>query len=193
MLTKEWLLRELKEWAEALVIAAILAAILRTFIFQVYKIPSGSMIPTLKIGDRVIAIKYPYGPRIPFTKIKLPMMREPEIGDIIVFLFPLNPKKHYVKRLIAKGGDTVEIKEGTVFVNGHPLLDGPFRKITYYNIGPYGKEGEKVVVPKGYYYVLGDNSLSSMDSRYWGFVPKENLVGKVVFRFWPLSRFGRVK
>ncbi len=193
MAFKDWLWREIKEWTEAIVVAAVLAVIIRTFIFQVYKIPSGSMIPTLMIGDRVIAIKYPYGPRIPFTHIKLPKWKDPKRGDVIVFLYPEDPKKHFVKRLIAKGGETVEIKSGTVFVNGRPLLNGPFRGITYYNMGPYGQEGEKIVVPPHHYYVLGDNSLVSKDSRFWGFVPEENLVGKVVFRFWPLTRIGRVK
>ncbi len=190
---KEWLIREIKEWTEAIIIAAVLAILIRTFIFQVYKIPSGSMIPTLRIGDRVIAWKLPYGPRIPFTHIKLPKWKDPKRGDIIVFLYPLDPKKHFVKRLIAKGGETVEIKSGTVFVDGKPLLEGPFRDITYYNLGPYGEEGKKIKVPPHHYYVLGDNSLYSKDSRYWGFVPEENLVGKVVFRFWPPNRIGKVR
>ncbi len=192
-ISKKWIIRELKEWAEAIVIAAILAGLIRTFIFQVYKIPSGSMIPTLQIGDRVIAIKYPYGPRIPFTNIHLPRLKEPKIGDVIVFLYPEDPKKHFVKRLIAKGGDTVKIKDGTVFVNGRPLLGPVFRNIWYYNMGPYGREGEEIKVPQHCYFVLGDNSISSKDSRYWGFVPEKNLVGKVVFRIWPLNRFGKIK
>ncbi len=190
---RDWLWREVKEWTEAIVVAALLAIVIRTFIFQVYKIPSGSMIPTLMIGDRVIAIKCLYGPIIPFTHIKLPKLKDPNRGDVIVFLYPEDPKKHFVKRLIAKGGETVEIKSGTVFVNGKPLLDGPFRNITYYNMGPYGQEGKKITVPPHCYYVLGDNSLVSKDSRFWGFVPEKNLVGKVVFRFWPLTRIGRVK
>ncbi len=192
MITKQWIIKEIKEWAEAFVIALILAIIIRSFIFQVYKIPSGSMIPTLKIGDRVIAIKYPYGPKLPFTNVHLPRLKEPQVGDIIVFLYPENPKLHFVKRLIAKGGDVVEISNGTVFVNDVPLLDGPFRNRTYYNAGPFGGENQKIKVPEGYYYVLGDNSASSRDSRFWGFVPEKNLVGKVVLRIWPLSRFGRV-
>ncbi len=191
---KQAIIKEIKEWIEAIVVAAILAFFIRAFIFEVYKIPSGSMEPTLQIGDRIVVIKYPYGPKIPFTKKHLPALKEPKVGDVVVFVYPEDPTRDFVKRLVGKGGDTIEIKNGFVLRNGAPLTEPKaFRSISYRNMGQYGQEGKVVRVPENSYFVLGDNSASSRDSRYWGFVPKENFIGKVVFRIWPLRRWGKVK
>ena len=120
--------------------------------------------------------------------------KPPQRGDIVVFKYPEEPKKDFIKRLVAFGGETVEIRDGKIFVNDR-LLDDPetFGKFTYFNHDPFGGPNEKIKVPKDSYYVLGDNSANSKDSRYWGFVPKKNLRGKALFRWWPPRRIGPVE
>jgi signal peptidase I len=185
---------QVREWIESIVIALILALIIRTFIVQAFKIPSGSMIPTFKVGDRIFVNKFLYGAAIPFIDIRLPAIREPKRGDIIVFNSPEDGKKDFVKRLIASGGETVEIRDGKIYINDK-TVDGPasVRSVYYFNAGDYGKELQKITVPEGSYYALGDNSSSSRDSRYWGFVPKKKLLGKVIFIYWPIHRMRIVK
>lgn len=185
---------EIKEWAESIIIALILALIVRTFFIQAFKIPSGSMIPTFEIGDRIFVNKLVYGARIPFTDIRLPALKAPQRGDIIIFVSPETPTKDFVKRLIAFEGETVEIKDGNIYINGK-MLNGsiPTQSNYYYNQGNYGKVGNPTTVPKGSYYALGDNSANSRDSRYWGFIPKKNLIGKAVFVYWPLQRMRIIK
>jgi signal peptidase I len=190
----ERLKKEIKEWTEAIVWAVILAFFIRAFGVQAFKIPSGSMIPTFRIGDRIFVNKFIYGARIPFTDIRLPKVRDPKTGDIVVFRSTEDPKKDFVKRLIASGGDTVQIRDGVVCVNGEKV-ERPqvMRSIYYYNRGDYGEEGKTVTVPKDSYYLLGDNSSSSRDSRYWGFVPKRNLIGKAILIYWPVNRIRMIK
>lgn len=175
-------------------IAAVLALLIRTFVVQAFKIPSGSMIPTFQVGDRIFVNKFIYGVRIPFTDIRLPAVRQPNRGDIIVFVSPEDPKKDFVKRLIALGGETVEIKDGKIFIDGKQLEEpSSIKSIYYYNGGAYGKDFQKITVPKDSYFALGDNSASSRDSRYWGFVPKKNLIGNVIFVYWPPYRMKVMK
>lgn len=185
---------QLREWAESIVIAVILALLIRTFVVQAFKIPSGSMIPTFKIGDRIFVNKFIYGAKIPFTDFRLPAVRQPKRGDIIVFISVEDPKKDFVKRLIAAEGETVEIRDGKVYI-ADKVIDSPssIRSVYYYNAGDYGKEGQIIRVPKEAYYALGDNSASSRDSRYWGFVPKRNLAGKAILIYWPLHRIKIIK
>ncbi|MBD3378889.1 MAG: signal peptidase I [Candidatus Omnitrophica bacterium] len=177
-----------QEWIKPVIIAAILAFFIRTFVIQPFKIPSNSMYPTLRPGDRIFVSKFIYGARVPFTGIQLPEVRPPEFGDIVVFKSPVEKKKFLVKRFIASGGDTVEIKDGRVYVDGEEKDSGKVGNFFYYNRGEYGSEGGKIKVPENYFYVLGDNSANSMDSRYWGFVPDENLVGKAFLIHWPIRR-----
>lgn len=186
---KEKIRSEIREWTESIIIALILALLIRTFIVQAFKIPSGSMIPTFEIGDRIFVNKFIYGACMPFTDIRLPAVRQPQRGDIIVFVSPETPNKDFVKRLIALEGETIEIKNGNIYINGKEI-DHPMsvRSNYYYNRGDYGKEGEAVTVPKGYYFALGDNSANSRDSRYWGFIPKRSLIGKAILLYWPLPR-----
>jgi len=185
---------QVREWAESIIIALILALIIRTFIVQAFKIPSGSMIPTFKIGDRIFVNKFLYGAKVPFTNFRLPGLREPGRGDIVVFISTETPKKDFVKRLIAKGGEKVAIKDGSIYVNGESIEEpASIRSFYYYNRGDFGSEGGAVTVPEGSYFMLGDNSASSRDSRYWGFVPKENVLGKVVLIYWPLYRMKLIK
>lgn len=183
-----------REWAESIIIALILALIIRAFLVQAFKIPSGSMIPTFNIGDRIFVSKVIYGAKVPFTNFRMPAMRQPKRGDIIVFRSPEDKKKDFVKRLIGLEGETVEIRDGRIYINGK-VVDEPssIRSVSYYNAGNYGGENQVIKVPRDSYYVLGDNSTSSRDSRYWGFVPKENLMGKVIFIYWPLHRMKAVK
>ncbi len=185
---------QIREWTESILIAVVLALFIRTFIVQAFKIPSGSMIPTFKVGDRIFVNKFIYGARVPLTPWSLPAVRQPKRGDIIVFKSPEDPKKDFVKRLIAVGGEEVEIREGKIYINGS-VMDEPasIRTVYYYNAGNYGFEGKATKVPEDSYFALGDNSGSSRDSRYWGFVPKKNMIGKVIFIYWPVYRMKAVK
>ena len=177
-----------REWVESILIALVLAMFIRTFFIQAFKIPSGSMRMTLIEGDRLMVNKLRYGPKVPFTQYRLPGFTTPQRGDIVVFIFPEDQKRDFIKRLVAMGGETVEIKNGRIYINGRLSAEPRLKNIYYYNRGSYGQEGQIVKVPKGYYYVLGDNSGSSHDSRFWGFVPEANVVGRAEFIYWPLNR-----
>ncbi len=179
-----------REWAESIIIALAIAIVIQTFLVQAFKIPSGSMIPTFNIGDRIFVNKFLYSARIPFVNWRLPILdiKEPKRGDIIVFISPEEPKKDFVKRLIAFGGENVEIKDGKILINGRTSEEPFFKGVYYYNAGDYGQEGKVIKVPPDSYFALGDNSANSRDSRYWGFIPKKNLVGKAVLIYWPLYR-----
>jgi signal peptidase I len=190
---KKYTLEQIREWGESILIAVILALLIRAFIIQAFKIPSGSMIPTFEIGDRIFVSKFIYGARIPFTDIRLPAVRQPARGDIVVFKSTETPKKDFVKRLIAIDGETIEIKDGNIYINGEITDEPKVRSISYYNAGAYGKEGVPITIPKDSYYVLGDNSANSRDSRYWGFVPKRNLIGKAILIYWPIHRMRIIK
>ncbi|MDD5270111.1 MAG: signal peptidase I [Candidatus Omnitrophica bacterium] len=182
-----------RELAEIIITALLLAFVIKVFVFELYKIPSGSMIPTLLVGDRIVVVKYVYGPRLPFISVRLPGFREPRMGDIVVFKSPDDPNKSFIKRYIAGEGDTVEIRNGKLLVNGKVVEDPPaFRRVYYYNRGDYGIEGKPITVPKNSYFVLGDNSASSKDSRYWGFVPRNYLIGKAVLVIMPFNRMQQI-
>ncbi|MDP8234037.1 MAG: signal peptidase I [Candidatus Saelkia tenebricola] len=171
-----------REWAESIVIALLAALVIRTFIIEAFKIPSGSMKPTLEIGDRIFVSKFIY------------RYKEPQRGDIVVFRYPENPKKYFVKRLIAMGNEVVGIEDGNITIDGE-LVKNPeiLQKFYYYNKGQYGLQDSEVQVPDENFYFLGDNSAFSKDSRYWGYVPRKNIVGKAFLRFWPLWRIGLVR
>lgn len=190
---KEWLWVQIKEWLPSILFAAILVfGVIRPFIVQAFKIPSGSMRPTLMEGDKLFVNKFIY------------RFHEPERGDIIVFKYPGNPyepnelksekKKDFIKRLAAFGGEVVEIRDGKILIDGKesddPALLGRF---FYFNHDPFGAPYQKVKVPADSYFVLGDNSANSRDSRFWGFVPKKNVLGKAFFRWWPLNKIGKLE
>lgn len=162
---------EFKEYLEAVVIAIILSFLIITFIVQAFFIPSGSMQPTLKPGDRIFVNKFIYH------------FQDPKRFDIIVFEYPVDPHKKFIKRIIGLPGDTVKIVEGTVYVNGEPLKED-------YTLNQGYSNYHKIKVPPKNYFVLGDNRNNSEDSRFWGFVPRKNIVGKALFRFWPITRLG---
>lgn len=178
-----WVHETWKNWGEPFLVAAVLAILIRTFLLGPYKIPTGSMIPTFMVEDRIFVDKVSYH------------FREPERGDIIVFKYPEDKKKDFVKRLIGLPNETLEIRSGKIYVNDEPLDEPPFSEQYYYNVEGtlYGGLGQKIKVPDGYYFVLGDNSAHSSDSRNWGFVPKENLVGRAFLIWWPPNRIMHVK
>jgi signal peptidase I len=183
----------LREWTESIVIAFVCAMFIRVFVVQAFKIPTGSMRTTLLEGDVILVNKFIYGAKVPFTNARLPAVRRPSRGDVIVFIYPQNPKKDFIKRLVATEGETVEIKNGTIYINDQPQQDQVFNQKYYYNRGEFGQEGQKIVVPKDSYFVLGDNSQSSQDSRYWGFVPGKNVLGKAILIYWPPQRIRLIK
>jgi len=167
------------ETLDASIFAAVLSLLIITFVVQAFFIPSGSMEPTLAIGDRILVSKFTYR----FGPVRR--------GDVIVFHYPLNPSKDFVKRVVALGGETVELRDGVVLINTSPIselyptaLASGDRACTS-NYGP-----QKVAV--GQIFVLGDNRCNSDDSRFFGFVPDENVIGKALLVYWPLPRMGVV-
>ena len=182
-----------REWVESIVVAFMLAMIIRAFVVQAFKIPTGSMRPTLLEGDLILVNKFIYGAKIPFTDFRLPAVMQPKRGDVIVFIYPEDRKKDFIKRLVALPGERVEIKNGSIYINDKPLLDPLFNQRYYYNRGDLAREGEKIVVPLDSFFVLGDNSASSKDSRYWGFVPRQNILGKAMIIYWPPNRIRIIK
>ncbi|MDP2905560.1 MAG: signal peptidase I [Candidatus Omnitrophota bacterium] len=183
----------LREWLEAALVALVLAGFIRTFVVQAFKIPSGSMRTTLLEGDLILVNKFIYGAKVPFTDLRLPKARGLNRGDVVVFIYPEDRTKDFIKRLVAFPGETVEIKNGTIYINNKPLLDPVFNQKFYYNRGDLAQEGSKITVPAGDYFVLGDNSASSKDSRYWGFVPGRNILGKAMIIYWPPQRIRIIK
>lgn len=192
--------RVIRETIEAIVIALVLALFIRTFVVQAFKIPSGSMEPTLLIGDHLLVNKFIYGIPIPFTDIKLFPFKRPGRGDVIVFDFPEDPRKDFIKRVIAVEGDTVEIRDKRVYINGKPVED-PHAFFAEETILPKGMEQRDnfgpVTVPKDSLFMMGDNRDRSYDSRYWGFVDIKKVEGKAWIIYWSwdsndhMVRFGR--
>lgn len=182
-----------REWSEALIVAVILALIIRTFLFQAFKIPSGSMLDTLLIGDHLLVNKFIYGTQLPFVDDRFMILRHPKRGDIIVFEFPGDEDKSYferrdfIKRVIGLPGDKVEIRQKQVFVNGE-LYTIPEEVHKDSQIIPPGASPRDntgpIVVPQDKYFVMGDNRDYSFDSRFWGFVPEEKIKGLAYIKYW---------
>ena len=201
-----------KEWVEPFLIAAVVALFIRQFVVEAFKIPSGSMIPTLTIGDHLLVNKFIYGPRIPFTDTRIFTWKEPKRGDVIVFKYPENEDKNFIKRVVGLPGDKIEIKNGKLFINdepvsivpitvsdgkqassGYPYYDKPrlydeqlgavkheiqyLRDQAGYNFGPK-------IVPADSVFVMGDNRDNSQDSRVWGFVRRNKILGKALIIYW---------
>jgi signal peptidase I len=176
-----------REWAEAIIVALLLALFIRTFFVQAFKIPSGSMLPTLQIGDHLLVNKLLYGIRVPIVGKRYFDFFAPERGDIIVFVFPEDPAKDFIKRVVGIPGDVLEIREKKLFRNGQMVDDGDEPYAQYLdqsqNKVPRDNWGPETV-PAGNVFVLGDNRDRSYDSRFWGFVPFENIKGKAVVIYW---------
>lgn len=176
------------EYTEMIIVAIVLAVIIRCFLVQAYKIPSGSMMNTLMEGDYLLITRFNYDIKIsiPFTTIDIPITEtgEPEHGDIIVFRYPNDPKQDYIKRVIGLPGDTIEIREKQVFRNGK-LIKEPYTRFVNPQSRIFGVDNvDKITVPAGHYFAMGDNRDASADSRSWGFVPRENIHGKAWFIYW---------
>lgn len=176
-----------REYVEAALWALVLTLFLRAFVIQAFRIPSASMEDTLLIGDFLFVNKFEYGPRIPFTHIRLPGLRHPKHGDVIVFQFPQDPSKDFIKRCIATGGQTIEIKDKQVFVDGK-ALDEPYAIHTDPNVRPPGYDyrdnfGPYTVGDKQL-FMMGDNRDNSNDSRYWGPLPLPLVKGHAMFLYW---------
>jgi len=184
--------KTIREWVEALIFAIVVATIVRTYLFAPFQIPSGSMLPTIQIGDHIFASMYSYGSPVPFTDIKLfkkPIKR----GDIIIFPYPRDPSIDYIKRVIGLPGETLEIKNDKVFIDGS-LLNEPYaffepeeklaRKANkIMSANPVSKFGP-VYIPEGKLFAMGDNRYNSADSRYWGFVDSNTVTGKGQMIYW---------
>ena len=177
----------LRENIEAILVAIVLALFIRTFVIQAFKIPSGSMKQTLLVGDHILVNKFIYGVKLPFLQTTIIPITNPKRGDIVVFKFPEDPSKDFIKRVIGIAGDKVEIRDKKVYVNNKPLkhdhgihtdsYDLPASVQPRDNFGP-------VIVPPHKLFVMGDNRDQSYDSRFWGFVDLKAVKGKALMIYW---------
>jgi len=192
------------EYTKAIGTALLLALFIRAYFVQAFKIPSGSMIPTLLIGDHILVNKFIYGTTIPFTDKRVLIFTKPERGDIIVFKYPEDRSRDFIKRAIAVEGDTIESRNKIIYVNGKPVEE-PYIQHTDLSTRPGGIEPRDnfgpIIVPKGKYFMMGDNRDQSYDSRYWGYVDMGDIRGKALIIYWSwdskktwprLGRIGRL-
>ena len=220
------------DWTAGLFPVILIVFLLRSFLFEPFKIPSGSMIPTLLVGDLILVNKFHYGVRLPVVNKKIIDNNAVQRGDVMVFRYPVDPRQDYIKRVVGLPGDEVSYLNQKLSINGkllqttaqgdffeadslryepqfaeklgpveHKLLVNP-RRSAYYGPEPktfpmaencrYSPEGVVCKVPPGHYFMMGDNRDNSQDSRYWGFVPDENIVGKAFFVWMNFSNLGRV-
>ena len=179
-----------REYAEALFMAILLALFIRTFVVQAFKIPSGSMLPTLEVGDHLLVNKFIYGLRIPFVGGRVADFHSPERDDVIVFVYPQDPSKDFIKRVKALPGETIEIRNKVVFIDGERIED----EHAYFDPEPSGRARSPrdnfgpFKVPEGHVFVLGDNRDHSHDSRFWGPVPVGDILGKAFVLYWSWDR-----
>jgi signal peptidase I len=177
----------IREYIEAILIALLLALFIRTFVVQAFKIPSGSMLNTLLIGDHILVNKFIYGIKDPFSGNTWIPVKKPGRGDVVVFKYPLNPSQDYIKRVIGTEGDQIEIKNKKVYVNGEPQ-DDSYAIFLDSKILPAGEQGrdnmELKTVPANSLFVMGDNRDNSYDSRFWNFVDLKAVKGKAFIFYW---------
>jgi signal peptidase I len=184
-----------REYAESIIIAILLALLIRAFVVQAFKIPSGSMKPTLLVGDHILVNKFIYGIklRVPFSSLNYTLIpiSSPKRNDVVVFIYPVDPKKDFIKRVIGLPGDTVQIKNKKIYINNQPMVDPhgvhsdqmiiPEAEQPRDNTGP-------IIVPPHNYFVMGDNRDESYDSRYWGFVDQKEIIGEAFIIYWSWDR-----
>ena len=173
---------KVREYAETIIIALAIALVVRTFVVQAFKIPSESMKPTLLVGDHILVNKFIYGFRIPWIGKRVFPFTMPRRGDVIVFIFPQDRSKDFIKRVIGLPGDKVEVKGREIYINDQRIDDPwgvyvPDDFISYKHCGPE-------TVPPQSLFVMGDNRNNSQDSRYWGYVPLDDVLGKAFIRYW---------
>jgi len=181
-----------REYFESIVIAVILALFIRTFVVQAFKIPTGSMEPNLLVGDHLLVNKFVFSPTSSTIERWLQPTREVRRGDIVVFKFPADPERDFIKRVIGLPGETVELKNHRIHINGRPIEEpyahylprpdsGTLAEVTSEDVRDhYGPE----TVPAGSLFVMGDNRDNSQDSRYWGFLPRDNIKGQALVIYW---------
>ena len=204
----------LREYSESIGVAVAVALLLRAFVVEAFQIPSGSMIPTLEVGDHIFVSKFAYGLSIPFTNTKILELRQPERGDVIVFKYPLDPGTDYIKRVVGLPGDVVEVRQETVYINGHAVPRVHIPKPCHSDEGGHftvgdrddceywvetldgkqhetkqepmrgGRDHNRTVVPAGHVFVMGDNRDNSSDSRVWGTVQHDLIKGKALIVWW---------
>ena len=179
-----------REYVEAFGIALVIALVVRTLLLQAFKIPSSSMENTLLVGDHIFVNKFIYGYHIPFTKGRVLQFKSPERGDIIVFVFPEDTEKDFIKRVIGVPGDVIEVRQKTVYLNGQPIREDYARFVE--GADPEGlvrarDDMPAIQVPPGKYFVMGDNRDRSYDSRFWGFVDSEAVIGKAMFIYFSID------
>jgi signal peptidase I len=190
-----------RENLEAIFIAIVLALFIRTFVVQAFKIPSGSMLETIQLGDHILVNKFIYGIKIPFIDKTLIQIKNPEHDDIVVFKPPHEPKKDYIKRVVGVPGDVLEIRKKKLFRNGKPIT-APYVIYTDPMIYPKGTNPRDnmgpITVPENHLFFMGDNRDASLDSRYWGFVQFDKIKGKAFMIYWSWDkedfgvRWGRI-
>ena len=219
------------DWTAGLFPVILVVFLLRSFLFEPFKIPSGSMVPTLLVGDLILVNKYHYGIRLPVLNKKIITLNDPQRGDVMVFRYPANPSIDYIKRVVGVPGDEVSYLNQQLFINGKPTQTQPLPEFydedsTRYSkqfneklgtvnhhilvdpqrpsyIRPtdpfpfkencrYSAEGVVCKVPPGHYFMMGDNRDNSEDSRFWGFVPDQNIVGKAFFVWMNFGNLGRI-
>jgi signal peptidase I len=192
-MTRDFRKSTVREYFESIVIAVILALFIRTFVVQAFKIPTGSMEENLLIGDHLLVNKFVFGPTASRAERALLPVGTIARGNVIVFKYPEEPDRDFIKRVIGLPGETVEVKEKKVYINGQALnepyvhfLQPPsgaseFHEVTSFDVRErYGP----VTVPPNHFFVMGDNRDNSQDSRYWGFLPRENVKGKALIIYW---------
>lgn len=182
-----------RENIEAILIAIVIALFIRTFIVQAFKIPSGSMLETLQIGDQILVNKFIYGVKIPFTDgATLIPGKDPQKNDIVVFKYPEDPSKDYIKRVVAVAGDTLEIRDKQLYVNDQAITDEPWAVHKDQRVLPpqYSTRDNlpKITVPENKLFVMGDNRDNSHDSRFWGFVDLKAVRGEAFIIYWSWNK-----
>ena len=182
----------IREYLEPIVTAILIALFIRAFVVQAFKIPSSSMEPTLLVGDHILVNKFIYGIKIPFTNYKLFPYRKPQRGDTIVFIYPKDTSKDFIKRVIGTEGEKVEISRNKIYVNNRPIDDpwGQYSERSDWT--RYLQQMERygpVIVPKDSLFVLGDNRDNSQDSRFWGFVKVDAVKGKAFIIYFSWNRY----
>lgn len=184
----------IKEYLEPIAIAILIALFIRTFVVQAFKIPSSSMEPTLQVGDHLLVNKFIYGIKFPFIETKYFQFKKPQRGDIIVFIYPKDRSKDFIKRVIGTEGEKIEILQNKIYVNNQ-LIDDPWghydeRSASTKYLQPMERFGP-VMVPVNSVFVLGDNRDNSQDSRFWGFVNGNEVKGKALIIYFSWDRYAR--
>lgn len=178
---------KIREFIEAILTAFLIAAFIISFVVQAFKIPSGSMIPALLVGDHLFVNKFIYGVKIPYCRITIIPVTDPKTGDVIVFTYPQDRSKDFIKRVIGTAGDKIEMKNKKLFINDQVYTDtfGIYNDDAIYpaNVQPRDNFGP-VTVPQGSLFVMGDNRDHSLDSRFWGFVDLKDVQGKAFIIYW---------